>query len=91
MIIPRSHSSRQVATALLEGAIPLLRCCTGLKNPHKNNDGTWDTCDNPDRLEGWLRPRDNLAVLLGQTKRSPLIGIGLDCYKTRRSWTGQRN
>lgn len=70
-----------VAEALLENTIPLLRCCTSLKTPHKNADGIWDTCADPDKLEGWLHPGDNLAILLGHQKGSPVLAVGLDGYK----------
>jgi hypothetical protein len=70
-----------IARALAESKVPLLRCCIGLKAPHKNTDGTWDTCDDPDKLEGWLHPGDNLAILLGRQKASPVLAVGLDVYK----------
>jgi hypothetical protein len=31
----------------------------------------------------WLHPGDNLAVLLGQQKKSPVLAVGLDVYKDR--------
>jgi hypothetical protein len=66
---------------LSESTIPLLRCCTGLKTPHKNADETWDTCTSPDQIKGWLQPGDNLAILLGAQKSSPVLAVGLDVYK----------
>jgi Bifunctional DNA primase/polymerase, N-terminal/Primase C terminal 1 (PriCT-1) len=70
-----------VARALTESGIPVLRCCTGLKTPHKNSTGTWDICQDPGRVEEWLHPGDNLAILLGQQKDTPVLAVGLDAYK----------
>jgi hypothetical protein len=70
-----------IARALAENTVPLLRCCTGLKTPHENAEGTWDTCNGLDQLENWLHPGDNLAILLGQQKDSPVLAVGLDVYK----------
>ena len=69
------------ARSLLEQTVPVLRCHPGLKRPYANSEGTWDVCDDPDRVEGWLKPGDNLAVLLGPEKASPVIAVGLDVYK----------
>jgi hypothetical protein len=72
-----------IARVLVENTVPVLRCCTGLKTPHRNGEGTWDTCHTPERLEDWLHLGDNLAVLLGQMRDSPVLAIGLDVYKDR--------
>jgi hypothetical protein len=74
-------STTTIAKTLLENNVPLLRCCTGLKTPHKNEGGTWDTITDPDMLGTWLKPGDNLAMLLGESKGSPVLGVGLDVYK----------
>jgi hypothetical protein len=70
-----------VAHVLSESQIPLLRCCKGLKTPHADDEGTWDTCHDPDQVEGWLHPDDNLAILLGEQKGSPVVAVGVDVYK----------
>jgi hypothetical protein len=70
----------KVARALLSDTVPVLRCAPGLKTPCAQG-GTWDTIDNPNRLDGWLRSGDNLAILLGWGKGSPMIAVGLDVYK----------
>jgi hypothetical protein len=75
--------AQEVAQVLLTDTATLLRCHPGLKRPWANDDATWDTVDDPDKLSGWLHPGDNLAVLLAQAKGSPLIAVGLDCYKTQ--------
>jgi hypothetical protein len=69
-------------------AVPVLRCRPGLKRPwgvaEDHPDwGKWDVCNDPEWAgSSWLKPEDNLAVLLGESKLSPIIGVGLDCYKT---------
>jgi hypothetical protein len=46
MSIPETNPRREAATsyniaaALVESGIPVLRCCTGLKTPHKDAEGT---------------------------------------------------
>jgi hypothetical protein len=84
-IIPQDDSTgnsfHSVARALVETGIPLLRCCPGLKTPRKDAEGTWDTCNDPGKLDGWLQHGDNLAILLGQQKNSPVLAVGLDAYK----------
>ena len=71
----------EIARSLLSDTVPLLRCHPGLKRPHANGEGTWDSLDDPDYLELWLKPDDNLAILLGPQKASPVIAVGLDVYK----------
>jgi hypothetical protein len=71
-----------IAKELTSQTVPIVRCLDGRKPPHANRNGTWDTCDDPDMVQGWLQPGDNLAVLLGEAKGSPIIGVGLDYYKT---------
>jgi hypothetical protein len=73
-----------VALELVSQRVPALRCHPDLKRPWANAEGTWDTVDDPDKLDGWLQPGDNLAVLLGWAKGSPLIAVGLDTYKNQR-------
>jgi hypothetical protein len=80
-ILTHPPDTHHIARALVESAIPVLRCVPGLKTPRKDTEGTWDTCNDPDQLEGWLHPGDNLAILLGQQKNSPVIAVGLDVYK----------
>jgi hypothetical protein len=75
------HSSEAIAHTLAESGIPVLRCCPSLKTPRANDAGTWDTCSDPAEIEGWLHPGDNLAILLGQLKNSPVLAVGLDTYK----------
>jgi hypothetical protein len=81
LIVPHPLDCSNVARALVESGIPALRCCAGLKTPHKNAHDTWDTCQDPERVEEWLRPGDNLAMLLGRQKDSPVLAVGLDVYK----------
>jgi hypothetical protein len=69
------------AETLLRDTVPVLRCHPGLKRPYANSAGTWDTCDDPDEAPVWLKPGDNLAMLLGWGKQSPVIAVGLDTYK----------
>ena len=73
----------EIARSLLEQTVPVIRCYRGLKRPHANRAGSWDSQDDPDKLEGWLKPGDNLAVLLGAAKGSPILGVGLDAYKNQ--------
>ena len=75
--------SLEIAQSLLEQTVPVLRCHPGLKRPWANGEGSWDVCDDPDELEGWLKSGDNLAILLGAGKSSPILGVGLDCYKNQ--------
>ena len=74
----------EIAHSLLEQTVPILRCHPGLKRPWANGAGTWDTCDDPDNLNGWLHPNDNLAVLLGSSKESPVLAVALDIYKSQQ-------
>jgi hypothetical protein len=74
----------KIARSLLNDGVPVLRCCLGLKLPHSSRAGSWDTLHDAERAEGWLRPGDNLAILLGWGKGSPVIVVGLDTYKDRK-------
>jgi hypothetical protein len=84
----RLNPSYAIANALLEGGVPLLRCVGGRKTPCKRPEpgpfGEWDVITDPDGLDGWLRPGDNLAMLLGESKSSPVIAVGLDVYKDEK-------
>ena len=73
--------ANEIAQALLEQTVPVLRCHPGLKRPWANVERTWDSIDDPDNLTEWLKHGDNLAVLLGHDKGSPILGVGLDTYK----------
>ena len=74
-------TTQRIAQVLLESTVPVLRCKPGLKGPWANEEGTWDVIDDPNPLGDWLKPGDNLAVMLGTKKHSPIVGVGLDCYK----------
>lgn len=76
-------NSFDVAQALLEYGVPVVRCLPGLKRPYANSVGTWDSISDPDNLAGWLKQGDNLGALLGWEKESPVIAVGLDVYKTK--------
>jgi hypothetical protein len=80
-ILTQPSDTYNVVRTLVESGIPLLRCCTGLKTPHKDSNDTWDTCPDPDQLDSWLQHGDNLGILLGQQKSSPVLAVGLDVYK----------
>jgi len=63
-------TSSDIALALLENTVPVLRIVGGRKTPHKLGEpglwGNWDAIGWPDKLDGWLKPDDNLAMLLVQ-------------------------
>ena len=74
----------QIAQELTSQTVPVLRCYPGLKRPQANSEGSWDTCHDPDLVEIWLKPNDNLGLLLGREKDSPVVAVGLDTYKDDR-------
>jgi hypothetical protein len=76
-------TSIDVARSLLADTVPLLKCVPGRKKP-QSKDGTWDIISNPDNLDEWLHLGDNLAMLLGWGKGSPVIAVGLDVYKNAK-------
>src|SRR5918999_2161532 len=76
-------SALSIARQLVAQAVPVLRCHPGLKRPWANDEGAWDTCDDPDLVASWLKPGDNLGMVLGGAKGSPVVGLGLDCYKNQ--------
>jgi hypothetical protein len=52
-----------------------------LDEPNPETGLKWDTCTDLSIIDRWLQPSDNLAMLLGQQKSSPVLAVGLDTYK----------
>jgi hypothetical protein len=62
--------------------IPCLVLQPGLKKPVPNpHSGGWWVLNDPDQAAQSLTSRENLAILLGVEKESPVIAVGLDLYR----------